>query len=99
MSVVSRIIKGVFKLPPAKTHDIIVQRGLEEPIPDGVILLADLHYPRGNIKQPTILIRCAYGRGMLIALESRLLAERGFQVLIQSCRGTLGSDGQFHTRR
>jgi hypothetical protein len=38
MSILSRIIEKVYKLPPANTHDIVVERGLEIPMPDGVIL-------------------------------------------------------------
>jgi len=95
----SRIIEKVFKLPPADTHDIIVKRGLEIPMPDGVVLLADRYYPRGSNKLPTILFRCPYGRGSIYGLMVRLVAERGFQVLLQSCRGTFGSGGDFNPFR
>jgi putative CocE/NonD family hydrolase len=99
MSVLSRIIEKLFKLPPADTHDIIVERGLEVPMPDGIVLLADRYYPRGSNKLPTILFRCPYGRGSLYGLTVRLFAERGFQVLLQSCRGTFGSGGEFNPFR
>lgn len=99
MSIVSRIIGKIFKLPPAETHDVVVERGLKVPMPDGTILLADHYYPRGNSRPPTVLIRCPYGRGRLNALEARLFSERGFQVLLQSCRGTFGSGGQFNPFR
>jgi putative CocE/NonD family hydrolase len=95
MSIVSRITGKIFKLPPADTYNIIVERGLEVPMADGVVLLADHYYPRGSVKLPTVLIRCPYGRGSLYGLIGRLFAERGFQVLFQSCRGTFGSGGQF----
>lgn len=74
MSIVSRIIGKVFKLPPAVTYDIIVERGLEVPMPDGVVLLADHYYPRGSTKPPTILMRCPYGRGSLYGLGGLMLA-------------------------
>jgi putative CocE/NonD family hydrolase len=95
MSIMSRIAGRILKLPPAETHGIVVERGLEVPMPDGARLLADHYYPRESVKLPTILIRCPYGRGRLNALEAHLLAERGFQVFLQSCRGTFGSGGQF----
>ncbi|MFI1685562.1 CocE/NonD family hydrolase [Streptomyces sp. NPDC020794] len=45
-------------------------------------------------------MRVPYGRaGMLANSLARPLAERGFQVLIQSTRGTLGSDGPFDQLR
>jgi uncharacterized protein len=45
---------------------------------------------------PTVLIRTPYGRAGLVGnLLARPLAERGFQVLIQSTRGTFGSGGEF----
>jgi putative CocE/NonD family hydrolase len=99
MSISSRIIAKVFKLPVAETHDVVVERNLKVPMPDGVVLSADHYYPRGSLKLPTILIRCPYGRGSLYGMSCRLFAEHGFQVLIQSCRGTFGSGGQFHPFR
>ncbi|MFX1537287.1 MAG: CocE/NonD family hydrolase [Promethearchaeota archaeon] len=63
-------------------------------MPDGVVLLTDHYYPRKGGKRPTILVRSPYGRkGFFGLLYGRLVAERGFQVLVQSCRGTFGSGG------
>src|SRR5438105_753431 len=63
---------------------------------DGAILLADrYHAPTGG-PQPTILVRSPYGRrGFFGLLNGRVFAERGFQVVVQSCRGTFGSGGEF----
>ncbi len=42
-----------------------------------------------------MLVRCPYGRrGPFGMLAGRLLAERGFQSVVQSCRGTFGSGGE-----
>src|SRR5512143_2900003 len=94
MSISSRLIARIFKLPPAETLDVVVEKDVETPMPDGVVLLADHYYPRGGAKRPTTLIRSPYGRrniwGLLFV---RPFAERGFQVFIQSCRGTFGSGG------
>jgi putative CocE/NonD family hydrolase len=96
MSVFSRVIGWYFRLPPAETHDVAVQRNLSVPMPDGVTLLADRYYPRAGGNRPLILIRSPYGRsGGLGLVFGRSFAERGFQVLIQSCRGTFGSGGTF----
>jgi hypothetical protein len=48
MSISSRIIAKVFKLPAPETHDVVVERNLKVPMPDGVVLLADHYYPRGS---------------------------------------------------
>lgn len=82
------------RLPKATTPDVEVRRCLPVPMPDGVTLLADLYRPRGAGPLPTVLARTPYGRrGLVAILSSRLLAERGLQVLLQSCRGTFGSGG------
>ena len=52
MSVTSRLIGWIFKLPPAETHDVVVERDLKVPMPDGVVLLADHYYPRGRGPPP-----------------------------------------------
>lgn len=97
MSLISRLTARVFKMPPAETHAIGIERDLKVPMPDGVMLLADRYAPRNSGKLPTILIRSPYGRRHLFGLMyGQLFAERGFQVLIQSCRGTFGSGGEFN---
>jgi putative CocE/NonD family hydrolase len=94
MSLFSRLLARLFRLPPAETHDLIVQRDLAIAMPDGVTLLADRYAPRQGERRPLILLRSPYGRaGLLGTVYGRLFAERGFQVLIQSCRGTADSGG------
>lgn len=100
MSILSRLVASLWKLPPARTYDIVVDQDLRVPMRDGTILLADHHYPRQEPNAPTILVRSPYGRrGLWDMLYGRLFAERGFGVLIQSCRGTFGSGGSFDAFR
>jgi uncharacterized protein len=70
-------------------------------MPDGVDLLADPWAPRsGGGGLPVALLRTPYGRrGVQGKVTARPLAERGYQVLIQSCRGTFGSGGIFDPLR
>src|SRR5258708_1316598 len=97
MSVFIRIIGRVARFPLAETRDVLIERDLKVPMPDGVVLLANRYAPRGVEKPPLILIRCCYGRGGFFGLlYGYLFAERGFQVLIQSTRGTFGSGGTFN---
>ncbi|GAA3716433.1 CocE/NonD family hydrolase [Nonomuraea antimicrobica] len=101
MNLISRLIQRRLELPPPLTRDVVVQRDLRVPMIDGVELLADRWAPRvGGEGLPTALIRTPYGRrgpfGMILA---RPLAERGYQVLIQSVRGGFGSGGTFDPMR
>jgi len=94
MTFTSRFFGKALDLPPAETARITVQRDLAMPMPDGAVLLADRYAPAGQEQPPLVLIRSPYGRrGPFGLMYGRLLAERGFQVLVQSCRGTFGSGG------
>ncbi|GAA2642121.1 CocE/NonD family hydrolase [Paractinoplanes durhamensis] len=83
-------------MPPA-THRYEVRRNIEVPMSDGTLLLGDLYLPflTNTQKAPTVLIRSPYGRAGIGAPICRLLAEQGFPVFSQSCRGTAGSGGVF----
>jgi putative CocE/NonD family hydrolase len=100
MTLFSRALSRLFKLPPADTHAIVVARGLQVPMRDGTVLLADRYYAPQRSNAPTVLVRSPYGRsGIWALLFARPFAERGFQALIQSCRGTFGSEGTFNAFR
>lgn len=93
MTVFSRVAARLVKLPPPQTTNISVERDLAAKMPDGTVLLADRWYPTdASGGRPTVLIRTPYGRTFMGPL-GRLYAERGYQVVIQSCRGTFGSEG------
>src|SRR5260370_6611926 len=100
MTFASRFMGQALRFPPA-TSRVVLQRELRVPMPDGAVLLADRYAPRARPwplrpPPPLVLVRSPYGRrrswGLLFG---RLLAERGFQAVIQSCRGTFGSGGTF----
>ncbi len=96
MTITSQLVGRFLKLPPAETRNVGVKRNIGVPMRDGVNLLADHFVPVGLGRRPSILVRSPYGRsGFWSALYGRPFAERGFQVLIQSCRGTFGSGGVF----
>ncbi len=81
-----------------QTLDVVCEGDLRVPMDDGITLLADRWVARSgrDRPQPTVLIRSPYGRKAIVGLLfGRLLAERGLQVVIQSVRGTFGSDGTF----
>ena len=63
---------------------------------DGTVLLADHYAPDSVTPRGTVLVRTPYGRGFpTSAMNGRLLAGRGYHVLVQSVRGTFGSGGAF----
>ncbi len=97
----SYLIERMQKLDPPLTRDLAVERDLRVPMPDGVDLLANRYAPAsGGDGLPLALMRSPYGRsGLLAGGMARPLAERGFQVLLQSCRGTFGSGGRFEAMR
>jgi uncharacterized protein len=82
---------------PGPAGPFVLRRNVRVAMADGVVLLGDHYRPAGpGEPMPVVLIRSPYGRagaaGMLFAAP---LARRGFQVFIQSTRGTFGSGGQF----
>ncbi|MDZ5442869.1 CocE/NonD family hydrolase [Micromonospora sp. 4G57] len=90
----TRLATAVLRLPAARSRRVTVTRDIPVRVRDGVTLRAD-HYAPNLPGAPTVLIRTPYGRGGPVRLLGRLAAERGFHVVIQSCRGTYGSGGQF----
>jgi putative CocE/NonD family hydrolase len=86
------------RLPRAQTRAVVRERDLRARMDDGAVLLADRWVTRAARARahPTVLVRSPYGRGQAVGLiYGRLLAERGLQVVIQSVRGTFGSEGKF----
>ncbi|MFI6096499.1 CocE/NonD family hydrolase [Lentzea sp. NPDC051213] len=86
--------RKVFGLPPGGVP-YTVERGLEVPAADGASLLTDVYRPVGEARG-TVLIRTPYGRGLPVSLfHGRAFADHGYQVVLQSVRGTAGSTGEF----
>jgi putative CocE/NonD family hydrolase len=92
--ILAALMTRPLKLGP-KRNKITIDRGIEVPMRDGTILLADHFAPVTTQPRPTVLMRTPYGRGWQMAMMGRPFAERGYHVLLQSCRGTFGSGGIF----
>jgi putative CocE/NonD family hydrolase len=87
-------VAAALRLPPATTRRISARHDIAVPARDGVRLLTD-HYAPAVGSAPTVLVRTPYGRRGGMGLLGRVFAERGFHVVVQSCRGTFGSTGTF----
>jgi putative CocE/NonD family hydrolase len=88
-------LSRVFGVQPRRSHEVRVDRDLVIPAVDGVPLLANRFYPADIDRPPVVLLRSPYGRGVALDRMPQLLAERGYQVLYVSLRGTGGSGGEF----
>ncbi|MEV0006145.1 CocE/NonD family hydrolase [Micromonospora sp. NPDC050980] len=91
---ITRLAAAALRLPVARTGRVTVTRDIPVRVRDGTTLRTD-HYAPDLPGAACVLIRTPYGRGGPIRLLGRLIAERGFHVVIQSCRGTYGSGGRF----
>jgi putative CocE/NonD family hydrolase len=87
--------RRVLKLRPPRASNVERRKDLSARMSDGVTLLAEHYVPAGDTKAPLVLMRGPYGRRGVYGLLARALAYEGFQVVIQSCRGTAGSGGRF----
>jgi len=96
MNPLARLIDKAMGMPGPGVP-VVVRRDVGVPMPDGVLLLGDHYRPaRATGPLPVVLIRSPYGRaGLAGAVFGAPLARQGFQVFIQSTRGTFGSGGQF----
>jgi putative CocE/NonD family hydrolase len=100
MSFTSRLVNALLRLPSAETHAMVIRRDIEVPMPDGAVLLADHYAPRTGPKRPTVLVRTPYGRkGFFSFVFAYPFVTHGYQVFVQSCRGTAGSGGEFRYAR
>ncbi len=89
----SAVITQMYDLPPA-TNKVKRQLDIKIVTPDNISLLADIYTPKEAGPHPTLLMRTPYGRfGFGVVAEA--YAARGFITILQACRGTDGSDGEF----
>lgn len=93
MSLGSRLLARLYALPP-RLNGATRQRDLALAMDDGVTLMTDVYSPRAPGPHPTILMRLPYGRNGF-GTVAECYAERGFHVVLQACRGTERSGGDF----
>ncbi len=107
MTMSSRLVAVAARLPPVINRRVEVVENMDVTMPDGEVLRTDRWAPAaaavadgegdddpGDGPAPVVLIRTPYGRRALRPV-GRVFAERGYQVVIQSCRGTFDSGGRW----
>jgi uncharacterized protein len=83
-----------FRLPPRR-NQYQVTSSIPVLARDGARLLTEHFAPEGRALG-TVLMRSPYQRiGVLSQMLAGLFAPRGYHVVLQSCRGTFGSDGDY----
>ena len=93
MSIGSFFLTHVAGLPRT-THRARVRRTVRLAMPDGIELVTRVFSPRGTGAHPTILMRLPYGF-LGFSAVAMSYAERGFNCVLQACRGTDKSGGEF----
>ena len=77
------------------SQGLIVERRVPVPMRDGTILRADVYRPDDSARHPVLLEHVCYEPVNRGAGNGALYAQHGYAVVIQSVRGTFGSEGTF----
>jgi uncharacterized protein len=94
MSFFARLMLKKFGV--AQTHAVTIRRNVKVRMPDGASLLTDLYLGNETQGAPVVLLRSPYGKSILMAAGMAYpFAAQGYNVVMQSCRGTFGSEGIF----
>jgi uncharacterized protein len=86
------------EISPKVTGGIRVEHGVLAPMRDGARLSLDLIRPDLDGPLPVVVVRTPYDKVLERARKSDFytsLAQRGYIVAIQDCRGRFNSDGEF----
>jgi uncharacterized protein len=77
-------------------REVIVERGVQVGMRDGVRLAADVWRPDTAVAVPVLVCRTPYGRSMVeVSMAPETLARAGFGVVAQDCRGRFDSEGEW----
>src|SRR6478609_710120 len=82
----------------ADQYEIVIQRGVEAKMRDGVILRADIYRPKREGKFPVLLQRTPYNKSAGTSFAYRAAAA-GYVAIIQDVRGRYTSEGEWYTFR
>jgi len=78
---------------------LTIEKHLQVPMRDGVLLATDVYRPAGVGPFPVVMMRLPYNKEqpVLLFLAGDILrvAQAGYAVVVQDCRGTWASEGEF----
>ena len=78
----------------ADQYEVVIQRGVETKMRDGVILRADIYRPKAEGKFPVLLQRTPYNKeGDDFGFRG---AAQGYVVIVQDVRGRYSSEGEWY---
>jgi len=83
-------------LSAAEPFEVVIERGVEAKMRDGVTLRADIYRPKADGKFPVLLQRTPYNKDNGVNFGVRAAA-RGFVVIFQDVRGRYSSEGDWYT--
>ncbi|MFK0283196.1 CocE/NonD family hydrolase [Streptomyces sp. NPDC090499] len=79
------------------TDELVVDNDVMVPMRDGIRLRTDIFRPSGPGPYPVLVQRYPYTpHDGIMAMFGKMLARQGYAVLVQSCRGRYGSEGDFY---
>jgi putative CocE/NonD family hydrolase len=84
---------------PGPEYAVIVDRGVQIPMRDGVRLTADIYRPKSSEAFPVIVTRTPYGKRNphhKYGFAGKLFATHGYIYLVQDVRGKFGSGGDYY---
>ncbi|MSQ67555.1 MAG: CocE/NonD family hydrolase [Gammaproteobacteria bacterium] len=78
---------------------LTIEKNLQVAMRDGVLLASDVYRPVGDGRYPAVMLRLPYNKEqpVLLFLSGDILrvAQAGYAVVVQDCRGTWASEGEF----
>ncbi len=79
--------------------NLSIEKNLQVTMRDGVVLVTDVYRPATTQPLPVVMLRLPYNKEnpVLLFLSGDILrvAQAGYAVVVQDCRGTYGSGGEF----
>lgn len=94
MSMQSWLFSRIARLGRPTCRKVLIDRGLSIPMRDGVTTTATRYAPPDGHGLPLVLIRTPYGQ-LSEKPYAEIFASRGYQVIVQNCRGRFGSQGEW----
>jgi hypothetical protein len=92
-------VRGAAAGNAAASLNMIVERNVEVPMRDGVVLRADVYRPAVPGRYPTLVYRTPYGKDELLTSGGEPTVSKapraGYALLVQDVRGRYHSDGEF----